>query len=63
MAKVRIEISMKESLFDAAGTRAKKMGISRSELFVRAVEEFVRHRDNEETTERLNASYADEEDE
>ncbi|MBA2510351.1 MAG: hypothetical protein H0V28_02615 [Rubrobacteraceae bacterium] len=54
---------MEESLFDAAGTRARKLGISRSELFVKAVEEFVRYRENEEITERLNASYADEEDE
>lgn len=54
---------MEESLFDAAGTRARKLGISRSELFVKEVEEFVRYRENEEITERLNASYADEEDE
>ncbi len=54
---------MEEPLFDAAGTRAKKLGISRSELFVKAVEEFVRRREDEELTEKLNAAYADEEDE
>lgn len=54
---------MEETLFDQAGARAKKLGIPRNELFVRAVEEFVRRRENEEITERLNASYADEEDE
>lgn len=51
---------MEESLFDEAGARAKKISISRNELFVKAVEEFVLRRENEEITERLNASYADE---
>jgi len=54
---------MKETLFDEAGTRAKKMGISRSKLFVEAIGDFVRRRENEEITDRLNASYADEDDE
>ncbi len=58
-----MEISMEEPLFDAAGIRAKKLGISRGELFVKAVEEFVRRREDEELTERLNAAYADEEEE
>ena len=51
---------MEESLFDEAGARAKKLGIARSELFVKAIEDFVRQRENEEITEKLNASYADE---
>lgn len=53
---------MEEPLFDEAGKWAKKLGISRSELFVKAIEVFVRQRENEEITERLNASYADKED-
>lgn len=63
MAIVKMEISMEESLFDAAGVRAKKLGITRTELFVRATEEFVRQRENEELLERINATYADEPDE
>lgn len=63
MAKVKIEISMQESLFDEAGLWAKKLGISRRRLFVKAVEEFVRQRENEELLERINAAYADEPDE
>ncbi len=54
---------MEELLFDEAGARAKKLGISHSELFVRAVEEFVQLRENEELLERLNAAHADEKDE
>ncbi len=54
---------MEEPLFDAAGIQAKKLGISRSELFVKAVNEFVRRREDEELTERLNAAYAEEGDE
>lgn len=54
---------MEESLFDEAGARAEKPGIARSELSVRAIEDFVRQRENDEITKRLNASYADQDEE
>ena len=60
MAIVKMEISMEEPLFDEAGTWARKLGITRAELFVRATEEFVRQRENEELLERINAAYDDE---
>jgi hypothetical protein len=35
----------------------EKLGISRNRLFSRAVEDFVRQRENEELLERLNAAH------
>lgn len=54
---------MEESLFDEAGVWAGKLGISRGQLFVEAVEEFIRLRENEELLEKINAAHADEPDE
>ncbi len=57
--KVKTAISIDENLFKAAEERAGKMGVSRSELFSRAVEKLVRDEESREIIERLNESYAD----
>ncbi len=59
MAHVKTAISIEESLFREAEAWAGKLNISRSQLFARAVEDFVRQRENEELLERLNAAHAD----
>jgi metal-responsive CopG/Arc/MetJ family transcriptional regulator len=59
MAKVKTAISIDEELFEKAEERASKMGVSRSELFSRAVEKFVRDEESREMFDRLNESYAD----
>lgn len=59
MPKVKTAISIDEELFKAAEERASKMGVSRSELFSRAVEKLVREEESREITDRLNESYAD----
>jgi antitoxin MazE6 len=59
MAHVKTAISIEESLFKEAEALAEKLGTSRSRLFSRAVEDFVRQRENEELLERLNAAHAD----
>ncbi len=59
MPKVKTAISIDEELFKQAEKRAGKMGVSRSELYSRAVAKLVREEENREIFERLNESYAD----
>lgn len=59
MAHVKTAISLDESLFQEAEEWAGKLGVSRSQLFARAVEEYVRRRENEELLARLNEAHAD----
>jgi len=59
MAHVKTAISLEESLFREAEEWAGKLGVSRSQLFARAVEEYVRRHENEELVRRLNEAHAD----
>ena len=59
MAHVKTAISLDESLFREAEDWAGKAGVSRSKLFARAVEEYVRRHENEELVRRLDEAYAD----
>lgn len=59
MPKVKTAISIDEALFAEAEKWAGKMGVSRSELFSRAVAKLVRDEESREITESLNESYAD----
>jgi hypothetical protein len=59
MPHVKTAISLDESLFEEAEAWAGKLGISRSELYSRAVADFVRQRENEELLEKLNESHAE----
>ena len=59
MAHVKTAISLDEGLFREAEEWAGKLGISRSQLFARAAEEYVRRREDEELLARLNEAHAD----
>ncbi len=59
MAHVKTAISLDESLFREAEDWAGKLGVSRSQLFAEAVEEYVRRHENEELVRRLNEAHAD----
>lgn len=50
-------ISLPGPLFEAAERLAKRMGISRSELFQRAVQAFLREHKDEGVTEALDQVY------
>ena len=66
MAHVKTAISLDETLFQEAEEWAGKLGVSRSQLFARAVEEYVRRQEDEDLVRRLNEAHAegmDEEDE
>lgn len=43
MAIVKTAISIQESLFDRADALAKQLHLSRSQLFARALDEFLKH--------------------
>ena len=58
MAHVKTAISLDESLFREVEDWAGKLGVSRSQLFARAVEEYVRRHENEELLRRLNEAHA-----
>jgi len=59
MAHVKTAVSMDERLFQEAEEWAEKLGVSRSQLFARAVEEYVRRQENENLVRRLNEAHAD----
>lgn len=55
---MKTAISIPEAVFYAAEEAAKQMSLSRSELFTRAIEEFLRARSAAEITANLNEVYA-----
>ncbi|MFN3490771.1 MAG: hypothetical protein ACK40V_00985 [Anaerolineales bacterium] len=63
METIKTAISIDKSLFKQADALAKKMNISRSRLFVIALEDYMRQLENQEILEKINAVYANEPDE
>ena len=62
MESIKTAISIEKSLFTQANILARKMKVSRSRLFVLALEDFIREQENRELLEKINAVYADEPD-
>ena len=56
---MKTAISIRDEVFEAAERTAKELGISRSELYTKAVGEFVERHADERVTERLNAVYGE----
>ncbi len=54
---MKTAVSIRDEIFNAAERTASVMGISRSELYTKAIEEFVSRYSGERVTERLNAVY------
>lgn len=63
MESIKTAISIDKALFAQANALARKLKISRSRLFVIALEDFIREQENRELLEKINAVYADEPDE
>ena len=57
MTNVRTAISIPEPLFEQVKELAEKSQISRSRLFVLAVEEYIRQVENQELLQAINAAY------
>ncbi|HEU0292478.1 MAG TPA: hypothetical protein VFR47_07065 [Anaerolineales bacterium] len=62
MESIKTAISIDKSLFAQANALARKLKISRSRLFVLALEDFIQEQQNRELLEKINAVYADEPD-
>jgi len=59
MSGVKTAISLDEALFKEVDTMAHQMHISRSRLFVLAIEDFIKRRESQALLDKLNAAYAD----
>jgi len=57
MPSVKTAISLQPLLFDQVKVLAREMQISRSRLFVLAVEEFIERYQNQKLLEEINAAY------
>ena len=57
---MKTAISLPDDLFQAADSLAARLGLSRSELYARAVAEYVAKHRQEDVTAQLNAVFADE---
>ena len=62
MHAVKTAISIEKDLFDQAEKIARTMKVSRSKLFVIALQDFIEHQKNKELLAQINAAYADEPD-
>ncbi len=55
---MKTAISIPDELFLSAENTAKKLGIPRSQLFAKALEEFIQNHSKEKITEKLNEVYS-----
>ncbi len=62
MQNVKTAISIQKSLFEQAEDLARKMKVSRSRLFVLALEDYIHRQRNRELLAQINAAYAGEPD-
>lgn len=62
MKAIKTAISIEKDLFDQAEKMAQSMKVSRSRLFVIALQDFIAHQKNREMLAQINAAYADEPD-
>ena len=56
---MKTAISIPDDLFEAAEDFAQDQGFSRSQLYSKAVAEYLAHRQDETVTERLNQVYSE----
>ena len=59
MANVKTAISLQQSLFEQVDALAQELEISRSRLFVLAVEAYIQRHHNRQLLEAINEAYAD----
>ncbi len=59
MASLKTAISIQESLFREVDILAHKMHVSRSQLFARAMGDFIQKQQNRQLLEQLNTAYDD----
>ncbi len=60
MASIKTAISLPESLFARVDKLAREMKVSRSRVFVLALESFVRDQQDRQLFDQINQAYSDE---
>ena len=55
---MKTAISIPDNLFADAEITAKQLGLARSQLYVRAIKEFIEHHNKDKITEKLNVLYS-----
>jgi len=58
---MKTAISIPDEIFEKAERTAKKLGVSRSELYAKAIRDFIEHHRRENLTEKLNEIYSTDE--
>ena len=56
---MKTTISILDKIFDAAERAARERGVSRSEFYVTAIEDYLRRNTSEKVTEELKKTYSD----
>jgi metal-responsive CopG/Arc/MetJ family transcriptional regulator len=59
MAYIKTAISLRQTLFREADAMARRMGMPRSQLFAKALQEFIERHRNRQLLERINRAYDD----
>jgi metal-responsive CopG/Arc/MetJ family transcriptional regulator len=62
MQAIKTAISIEKNLFEQADNLARTMKVSRSKLFVIALQDYIEHQKNKEMLAQINSAYADEPD-
>jgi predicted transcriptional regulator len=62
MARIKTAVSLDKTLYEQIDTLACKLKVSRSRLFAMALEDFLRHHENEQLLQEINRAYQDEPD-
>jgi len=55
---MKTAISIPDQLFNDAEVTAKQLGLARSQLYVKAIKEFIEHHNKDKITEKLNDIYS-----
>jgi metal-responsive CopG/Arc/MetJ family transcriptional regulator len=59
MGNIKTAISLKKSLFEQVNRVAEELEIPRSRVFAMAVQEFIKHHQNQKLLEAINGAYED----
>ena len=59
MPNMKTAVSIPGPLFNEAEVLARKLGVSRSRLYSKALEDYVEHHQNKELLDKINAAYAE----
>lgn len=55
---MKTAVSIPDNLFNDAEITAKQLGLARSQLYTKAIKEFIEHHNKGKITEKLNSLYA-----